>query len=137
MNHLERSYNLNLTPRRLLAVGLLGLAALAGCTDKDSTTEPIRTTTPIVAPFESDGNCRVSTAMVGLSSNTEQSIREFAESYVEHLGKESGTNLSTCVDEVIVEALRDRSNINQGLGSPDSVANSVSLPASVTALEHK
>lgn len=137
MNRSERNSNPNRSPRTILAVGLLGLAALTGCTDKDTTTEPTTTTAAVITPFESDGNCKVSTASVGVASNTEQTVREFAESHVGHLSKESGNDLSDCVDEVIGEALLDRSNREQGIGSPESITDSVSLPASVTLLEPK
>lgn len=129
MNRSERISNPNRSPRTVLAVGFLGLAALVGCSDKDTATEPTKTSAPerTEQVYTKDNNCDVA-GTVSISSNTEKTVEEFVDEYLDYLGEQTDEDLSRCKDEMLDEIREKRSNIESGAVSPSSETHSVVMP---------
>lgn len=115
------------------SVLLLGALCLTGCSiDNNETTSPTQNTKPVTTEFITDNNCTVNGQGGGLMSNTDKTVREFAEDYVQQKSEETHTDLSICVDEVVDDMIHTPSNVQVGAGSPNARVNTVFVPEQIT-----
>lgn len=111
---------------------VLGAVCLFGCADNQTRPQQSQAeTAPLTTELITDNNCVVTGNGGGLMSNTEKTVRAFAEDYVQDMGQAAQTDLSSCVDEVIDTMTHTPENIRIGAGSPDSLTDTVFVPANV------
>lgn len=117
--------------RRFTGVVLIGLGALGvlGCSGEQADEAPVpEDATTIV----DKSDCIISSTNVGLMSNTERTVEDFAESYVQHQGEIAGLDLSQCVDEVIDGIINTPDNRMIGAATPNSEVHTVWVPKNIS-----